>query len=273
MSRLKLSRRQLLKLGGLALGVPALAGGTGYGLWSNMLALEHHKLSIWGLRRPVRLGVLTDFHVPNFRFPLEELIEALSIAHCDLLLIVGDTVDRLGNERFVPGLFRDMDARMGKFAVLGNWEYDSGVSFNRLERLYERADVRLLVNERIDLELPGGGELHIVGLDDYLFGMPDHTLLDGLKGPTIVLSHCPEPADAIARRAGRPLLVISGHTHGGQIAPFGLVLYLPPGSGRFVTGWYELSNGSRLYVSPGVGNSGVPIRIGVRPTLTILEVS
>ena len=268
----KISRRQLLKLGGMVLGLPALAAGTGYTWWSNTLTVEHHSRKIWGQREPVCLGILTDLHVPNYRFPLDQLIEAVNAVECDLLLIVGDTIDRKGNERLVPEVFAPLRAKQGKLAVLGNWEYMGNVDIRRLRRLYESVDVELLVNETAAVPLDGL-ELQVVGLDDYLRGHPDYTLAGRTEGPTIVLSHCPAPADEIAERAKGPVLVLSGHTHGGQIAPFGWVLYLPPGSGRFITGWYELPNEGSLYISPGLGNSGLPFRVGVRPTLAILDIS
>jgi hypothetical protein len=269
----KLSRRRFLKLGGLALGLSALSGGAGYAWWSNTLTVKRYHRRIWGLNQPLRLGVLTDFHAPNYRFPLEKLVEILNTARCDWIFIVGDTVDRGGNEPQVLRLFRELQAQQGKLASLGNWEYMGHVDLIKLRRLYAEADVQLLINEEIAVSIPGDERtLHIIGLDDYLMGAPNYSLLPR-EGPTIVLSHCPAPADRIAERGKGPALVLSGHTHGGQIAPFGLVLYLPPGSGRFVTGWYELPNGSLLYVSPGLGNSGLPFRVGVRPTLAILEVS
>jgi predicted MPP superfamily phosphohydrolase len=60
--------------------------------------------------------------------------------------------------------------------------------------------------------------------------------------------------------------MLSGHTHGGQIAPFGVALKLPHGSGGYVAGWYR-GDGVPLYVSRGIGTSLVPIRIGATPEL------
>jgi predicted MPP superfamily phosphohydrolase len=70
--------------------------------------------------------------------------------------------------------------------------------------------------------------------------------------------------------AGSCELALSGHTHGGQVRlpPLG-PLWLPPMCGRYVEGWYDL-NGSRMYVSRGIGTSILPIRFMCRPELAII---
>ena len=77
----------------------------------------------------------------------------------------------------------------------------------------------------------------------------------------------------ITQIAHRPTVVLAGHTHGGQIAPLGLAIVLPEGSGRYVHGQYQSANSQHtLYVSRGLGNSGPPFRIGARPELALLEI-
>ena len=72
-----------------------------------------------------------------------------------------------------------------------------------------------------------------------------------------------------ARHTTAPFTAFAGHTHGGQIAPFGVALVTPPGSGAYVKGWYG-AGGQRLYVSRGLGNSDIPFRIGSPPELALL---
>ncbi len=245
-------------------------GSAGYGWWSNALTVQTYSRSVWGLSKHLRLGVLSDLHAPNYRFPANQLIAEVNRARCDLIVIVGDSVDKKGNEPLVRDLFGPMAAPLGKFAVLGNWEYLSGVNLRMLRSYYEEAGVQLLINDEAVIEW-WGTDLRIVGLDDLLGGSPDLGLLEKERSQqTLVLSHCPAIAEEIAPKAQAATLIISGHTHGGQIAPFGVVLWLPPGSGSFVGGWYKVGR-SVLYVSPGLGNSVVPFRIGSRPTLAILD--
>jgi uncharacterized protein len=65
--------------------------------------------------------------------------------------------------------------------------------------------------------------------------------------------------------------VLSGHTHGGQVAPFGLATILPRGCGRYVAGWYRDEGGPPMYVSRGIGTSLVPVRIGATPELVVID--
>ena len=71
----------------------------------------------------------------------------------------------------------------------------------------------------------------------------------------------------------RSSLMISGHTHGGQIALFGKALFTPNGSGQYTKGWY-VRNQDMLYVMRGIGSSyRFPIRIGVKPEILVLDIN
>ena len=87
----------------------------------------------------------------------------------------------------------------------------------------------------------------------------------------LVLAHCPITRDALALPAGHAAsLVLSGHTHGGQVAPFGIATILPRGCGRYVAGWYR-DAGPPMYVSRGIGTSLLPVRIGATPELVCID--
>ncbi len=71
--------------------------------------------------------------------------------------------------------------------------------------------------------------------------------------------------------AGKYDLAFAGHTHGGQVRlPLVGPLWLPPGSGRFVEGWYEEA-GTKMYVSRGVGTSVLPVRLLCAPEIAIFD--
>ncbi|MFL5577480.1 MAG: metallophosphoesterase [Gemmatimonadaceae bacterium] len=225
----------------------------------------------------VRVALLTDMHAPHDWFDFDELARAVADFEPDLLVVAGDAFNRRGDEGLVRAYER-LDARAGKFAALGNWEYQSGCDLTRLAREYERAGVRLLVNAaaRVDVD---GGRIRVVGLDDLLRGRPRLAPLraaDARADRTLVLAHCPALFDDVAAALGpadAPHVVLSGHTHGGQIAPFGRALVTPIGSGRFVKGWYAAPDARHhLYVSRGLGNSDIPFRIGSRPELALLTI-
>ena len=270
----RFNRRRLLKWGALA-GLPLAAGG-GYYWYSNRLAVEHSSRSKLGLAHRLRIGVISDLHAPSFDFEIDDLRRHVNEAKCDLVLITGDSIDRAGNEPLVSEVFDGLEAGAGKFAILGNWEYWGKVDTRELRRRYAGVGVSLLVNEWLTLPWHGT-EVVLAGLDDLLGGEPDYGILSNSppEHPLIVLSHCPATADEIARAHWGPTVVFSGHTHGGQVAPFGWAVWLPKGSGAYVRDWYETGFAKHcdLYVSPGLGTSVVPFRLGVRPTFAIVDLT
>ena len=225
--------------------------------------------------RPIRVALATDMHAPHEWVDLEELARAVRDFDPDFLFVAGDAFNRRGDEHLVAAYAR-LPARFGKFASLGNWEYQSRCDRGRLRREYERAGVRLLVNEAAGVDVRGE-MVRVAGLDDLLHGHPAPGAIERATRGTrqLVLAHCPALFHDVVRVAppGTSQTVFSGHTHGGQIAPFGHALVTPPGSSRFVKGWYtEAGTPHQLYVSRGLGNSDIPIRIGSPPEVALLEV-
>lgn len=269
----RLTRREFLATAG---GLAALSL---YGAASN--SLDATRTTFPGPaagRQRLRVALLTDMHGPHNWIDQDELIAEARGFRPDLICIVGDAVDRRGDERLVRR-YHDLSAPLGKYAALGNWEYQGECDLRRLRQEYERAGVQLLVNDHVRLSDGRGGAIDLVGLDDWRAGSPDYGLVSALPAPApdaapaIVMCHCPVGFDVIRRVTPRPTAVLAGHTHGGQIAPFGLALVLPEGSGRYVKGLYSRPGAPHaLYVSRGLGNSGPPFRIGSRPELALLEI-
>jgi hypothetical protein len=267
-----LTRRQFLAAG------VGVAGMSVYGASSNALETTHRRLDPPAAQSHfIRVALITDMHGPHNWIGHQELVDQANRFEPDVVCIAGDAVDDRGDEPQVAR-YAGIQARLGKFATLGNWEYQGECNLRRLRQEYERAGVRLLVNDRVRLDDPRG-PVDLLGLDDWRAGAPDYgqvTATDAAEpGATraIVMSHCPVAFEAITQIAHRPTVVLAGHTHGGQIAPFGWAIVLPEGSGRYVHGLYQSSDARHaLYVSRGLGNSGPPFRIGARPELALLEI-
>nr|WP_205623537.1 hypothetical protein [Anditalea andensis] len=122
-----------------------------------------------------------------------------------------------------------------------------------------------------------GRSISVTGIDDMIGGQADCLLAKQEITPSdlnLVLSHCPAHRDIIKHENGDDLrldLILSGHTHGGQINFFGLVPFKPRGSGNYLSGWY-MENGPPLYVSKGIGTSLIPLRCGARAEVAVFEV-
>jgi len=220
----------------------------------------------------VRLAQISDLHMATFTPFFREVAARLHDLRPDVLLFTGDMIERTAG---LPALtaFLAECPEVPSFAILGNWERWSGVSLDALRRIYDRRGTELLVNRSMDVAL-GGRRLRITGLDDLVGGAPDAAAALGSCAPAdhhLLLVHCPAARDACLLPAGHRVdLVLAGHTHGGQIAPFGLAPVRPPGSGRYVAGWYR-DAGPPLYVSRGVGTSLVPVRIGATAEIAVFD--
>lgn len=265
-----LSRRRWLQAA-VGLGAAGFLGGGAYAWLSSRLEVTRgaQAVGLPGGKR-LRVAAVSDLHLYGSVRDYSPLVRAIQREEPDLLVVVGDSVDRPTGLPLVSFL-SEIEAPIGKFATLGNWEYAALEDIRILRDLYREAGVRLLVNETVALP-----QLNLVGLDDWVGGQPRPELVveAAERGATLALAHCPITFDEIVRklpeRGVDNVTVLSGHTHGGQIAPFGLALFTPPGSSRYVTGWYE-ARGARLYVLRGIGYSYLRMRIGPRPELFLLE--
>lgn len=264
---MKITRRAFLGAAG-----GGTFGAMAYGGRSNTVEVVDRAATLPGLRRPMRVLFFSDQHLPRCFVTFRALRHVAAAFRPHLVLVGGDTVDRAGNERLVDG-FAEIEADLGKFAILGNWEYEGHCDLELLQRRYALAGVRLLVNETALWSSREHGQMRLVGLDDSRRGRPRPGLVEppqtGGELATIVLAHCPSQFDQLPPVAA---LCLSGHTHGGQITPLGLVL-APSLSGRYVSGWYRAGDQRQLYVTRGLGNSSVPFRIGARPEIVRLTLS
>lgn len=238
--------------------------------WFERYIIDWNEFDIsQGSAEPLKTIHLSDLHFGSVKSLHESLAQRINKERPDALFFTGDSVDRT---KYIPALdsfLALIDPDIPKFAVLGNVDYEGRVDFDLLRKTYEKYNGRLLVNQNHWLTLKNR-VLNVVGVDDYLCGYPDFSKaakgLD-LSEDTVVLSHCPayrDEIDAINAELGRKLkLVLSGHTHGGQITFFGKAIFTPYGSGDYVNGWYKNEH-SRLYVSKGIGTRVLPFRFGSR---------
>ncbi len=132
-----------------------------------------------------------------------------------------------------------------------------------------------MINENRTISIKNR-EISIIGIDDYVGGNAGFgKAIENLKETetNIVLSHCPEHRDIIAKQKGTVNidLVLSGQTHGGQITFLGIVLFKPQSSGRYLKGWYKESE-PKMYVPKGIGTSILPIRFGARTEMVEMDI-
>ncbi|MFO1473240.1 MAG: metallophosphoesterase [Lysobacterales bacterium] len=226
----------------------------------------------------LRVDVVADTHTGSPRNGLDhfdEVVKRLSDDDSKIVLMAGDYVIlKVLLGRYVPASdtaehLKPLLARKPVYAVLGNHDWWKGGPAVR--EAFAAAGVHMIDN-RAEAVSVGGCRFWLVGLGDALEGKPD---IPGAfaqvadDAPVIALTHEPSLFPRIPARAA---LTVAGHTHGGQVQLWPRTLFgkeaFDPDSHR-LRGAYDV-DGRLLFVSPGIGTSIVPMRLGVPPEISRL---
>jgi len=260
------------------LGAAATAGAAAldaFALEPRWLDVVEHEVPVPKLPRSLdgfTIAQVTDAHLADLGWVEREVVKAVRRYQVGLVVMTGDIVDHPAGLAVLAELgsaLRESGAEV--LATLGNWEHWAGFVPEGLAAEYRRFDARLLLNEAVAV-----AGLTVASTDDGYAGAPrwDQTLanLGALdpSSPRILLTHSPAMFDLAPVEVPRFDLSLAGHTHGGQLRVGSLAPLLPPGSGRFVAGFYETRLG-RAYVSRGTGTSIVPARFLCRPELPVFR--
>jgi len=205
---------------------------------------------------------LTDLHIGRTlqRGFLEDIVSRINAMQPDLVAITGDMFD-LAPHKIRADLAPLADLEAPTYFVTGNHEYFHGVEAALAE--VERLGIRPLTNQAVRFG-NDQGSFNLVGINDLVggrFGIRPPDAYAAFRGvdptkPTIVLSHQPKSIELLA---GLPFdLMLSGHTHGGQIFPFGFLVMLDQ---PYLAGLHEHRPGRQIFVSRGTGYWGPPLRV------------
>jgi uncharacterized protein len=235
------------------------------------LEVSRHTVALEGLPAALEgfvIAQITDAHLTKIGRVEAATLAAIRRAQPQLVVLTGDLIDSHADLDALADLCAgivETDAQV--LATLGNWEHWGKLSRDRLRRTYAKAGARLLVDEWHGWD--GGSGLAIYASDDSTAGRPRRPADERRSAIDLLLTHSPAFVDepSLGRRFD---LCLAGHTHGGQIRAGSLAPVTPPGSGRFVAGWYDTPSGP-LYVSRGTGTSLVPARFCCRPELPLFE--
>jgi uncharacterized protein len=282
--RIDESRRRFVKQGaaGLALfslsqatavasGLGNVSGDDDYEIVYKTVRIRNMPDELKGLRAVM----ISDIHAgPMDKATMDRYVARVNRLKPDIVLIPGDFVHN-SNEQVEPlcEALSKLESRHGIYGCTGNHDYIADVDF--VVKELEHAGVRMLRDAHTRIEVKGK-ELAIIGLDDIreeeYFGPRFRRAVEGLDArlPHIVLCHKPYYLEE-ASEFGVGFMV-SGHTHGGQIVaarilgyPVSLALLFS----KYVEGLYTVDS-TQMYVTRGIGTTGIHVRVNCPPEITVL---
>lgn len=226
-----------------------------------------------------RIAQISDLHLEEYTedYFLRRVIDHVNDLAPDMVLVTGDFISRGPLSPLISfqaaGRCGELLSRLHcpiRYGILGN--HDAAVSSQAVRFHMEENGLPILVNQHTRIEYKGD-HIFIAGLDDTEFGKPDIdvTLPDSVDAPLIFLVHEPDYADDVMAhpRAKEIDLILSGHTHGGQIRlPLLGPIALPPNGRRYPEGHFQIGE-TQLYVNRGIGTVGVPFRLNCPPEITL----
>lgn len=220
----------------------------------------------------LRIAHLSDLHVGALtpKSWADRWVAAANRESVDLAVVTGDMVTSgIDFHEDIAASLGALRARLGTYVSMGNHDY-FGEGEPLITHLRDRGCV-VLRNEGRTIE-DKGASFHLAAIDDTWTRRADLELALSTRpegAPTVLLAHEPAMFDQAAERG--VALTLSGHTHGGQVAvPFlARRVSLSHLSHRYHVGLYQLGDAS-LYVHPGLGTTGPPVRLGVAPAVTVI---
>ena len=272
------TRRKFLLRGSIAVAGVALYGGI-HG---------RHELQVNQVTLPIanlpdafqgfRFVQMSDLHLEEYTEPwfLQHIVERVNALAPELVLITGDYISRGPLSDSVAWKAAGVCAEIltglkaqQRFGILGN--HDVAVGPTRVLDPLRAHGTPVLVNQHVPIER-GSDRLWLCGTDDAGTSAPDldRAVPSHADAPVILMVHEPDYADTVVHHRRFPSidLMLSGHSHGGQIRlPWIGPLVLPPMGKKYVEGLFYLDH-MQLYVNRGVGTVGLPIRLNCPPELT-----
>jgi predicted MPP superfamily phosphohydrolase len=283
-----ISRRNFVKTGMFGAAGLALYSGEIERHWVEVTRHDVRLRALPAVFEGMRIAQLSDIHMDEYTEPffLRQVVAQTNRLQPDAVFLTGDFVSGgPGSIDFAVGaawqcanILKELTCR-NLYAVLGN--HDATVGEKEVTAALTANGITVLNNSYLSIERAGkgiGGRLWLAGVDDPVNGEPHPELAIPAairhvpNEPVILMCHAPDYADnLLATPAGRAVdLMLSGHTHGGQVRlPLINAFTLPPMGQKYVEGWFRLGD-MQLYVNRGIGTVGVPFRFACPPEITLM---
>ncbi len=220
---------------------------------------------------------ITDLHVGLLRHNkawLERVVKKINALDADFVVLTGDLVEGKWSTVFpMIQSLKSVQARKGKLYVSGNHEFIHGgllwektmtemgwTSLHNEHKIFEHQGQKIM--------FAGVPDRMVRRFESHLRSIPDEALkTDEKVDCKILLAH--EPASVLDLKSEKPDFLLSGHTHGGQIFPFQMMVRMVQ---PLVLGWKTIK-GIKVFAHPGTGLWGPPMRLGTENQIVLLELS
>ena len=234
--------------------------------------IKHYDITInknRGQLKDLHIAMVSDVHLGKMinNVYLEKMVSMINVLNPDIILICGDVIDESVEtfmERDMSSSLSKLKSKYGTYGALGNHEYYAGHTDQIIQYL-NSAGIKILRDEYIQIDNSfylAGREHNAVSRITGTSRKNLSSILNGIdKLPIILMDH--EPQAVKEAEDNNIDLMLSGHTHHGQLFPANLVT-----SSIFEIDWGHLKKGDfNIIVSSGFGTWGPPIRIGNRPEI------
>lgn len=238
------------------------------------IELEKIDIKIKELKKSYKIVQLSDIHIGGLidKSFIDDIVFRVNDLAPDVVVITGDLVDiDVSRAEDAVNALKGLNSKYGTYFIVGNHEY-----FHNIDKIIKKVKsigIRVLENENIYIGEDGKG-FNLAGVYD-VFGyrlnshMPDiqKALLNKKNAPTILLAHQPRYIEEVTDGVD---LILSGHTHGGQLYPFKFLVKLQQ---PYISGLHQHNKDLQIYVNKGTGFWGPPMRLGASSEITEIVVN
>ena len=212
---------------------------------------------------------------------LEEIVKEINLINPDIVVFTGDLVDKdatLTNKDYtqLANIFRKINAKYGKYAIMGNHDYYK--DNENVINVYTDSDFKYLDNDSNIIYSKKNETIFIGGINTSSYDKDDiDKTMEYFNNHDddiykIILMHEPDITDKLLKDYSANL-ILAGHSHNGQVRlPFIGALYTPPGSKKYYDNYYDI-NGTKLYISSGIGVSTANYRLWNRPSINFYRIN
>lgn len=236
--------------------------------------IEKVSIKLKGLKKSYKIVQLSDIHIGGLidvAF-IKDIVKRVNAMKPDLVVITGDLVDMDIDKIQAPlNELKSLQSKYGTFFIVGNHEYFHGIE--SIISAVKKLGIRVLENENVYVGEDAEG-FNLAGVYD-IFGYRaghhfpeiDLALKNKKDAPTILLAHQPKFLEEVKNGVD---LVLSGHTHGGQLYPFKFLVGLQQ---PYISGLHQHTPEVQIYVNKGTGFWGPPMRLGASSEITEIIIS